>query len=48
MIERYYCDLEASPLGSVIDPVAGRFIVPDNPGLGADPDPEVLRKYRMR
>lgn len=48
MIERYYCDLEASPLGSAIDPVAGRFIVPENPGLGADPDPEVLRKYRMR
>ncbi len=47
-IERYYCDLEASPFGAAIVPVDGRFTVPEKPGLGADPDPNVLRQYRMR
>jgi D-galactarolactone cycloisomerase len=48
MIERYYCDLEASPFGKAIEPVDGRFIVPDQPGLGADPNPEILRQYRIQ
>lgn len=47
MVERYYCDLEASPFGNAIDPVAGEFRVPDGPGLGAEPDPDVLRRYAV-
>ena len=45
MIERYYCDLEASPFGSAIDPVYGEFRVPDGPGLGIEPDLAVLQRY---
>jgi D-galactarolactone cycloisomerase len=47
-IERYFCDLEASPFGDWIVPRDGHFIVPDKPGLGADPDPAVLEKYRVQ
>ncbi|MBI2225160.1 MAG: mandelate racemase/muconate lactonizing enzyme family protein [Betaproteobacteria bacterium] len=46
MIERYYCDLDASPLGTSIDPVNGQLSVPQAPGLGADPDPGVIRQYQ--
>ena len=47
IIERYYCDLEASPFGNIIDPVDGNFVIPEKPGLGADPAPEVLRNYQI-
>ena len=45
--ERYYCDLDASPLGDAINPVNGRMTVPHGPGLGVDPDPEVIEKFRV-
>ncbi len=45
LVERYHMDLEASLYGTLIDPVAGAFAVPDGPGLGRDPDPDVLRTY---
>lgn len=43
-IERFYCDFEATPLGDVINPKKGRIDVPQGPGLGVDPDPEVLKR----
>lgn len=48
MVERYYCDLDASPLGASIDAVEGRLSVPQAPGLGAEPDPDVMRRYQVR
>jgi L-alanine-DL-glutamate epimerase-like enolase superfamily enzyme len=45
MIERYHMDLEASLYGKAIDPVNGAFNVPDGPGLGRDPDPDVIKTY---
>ncbi len=45
MIERYHMDLEASLYGELIDPVNGAFAVPQGPGLGRDPDPDVIRTY---
>jgi len=48
MIETYYCDLEASPLGSAITPHRGRLSVPQGRGLGVTPDPAVLREYAVR
>jgi D-galactarolactone cycloisomerase len=45
MIERYHMDLEASLYGKLIDPVDGAFNVPDGPGLGRDPDPDVIKTY---
>lgn len=45
MIERYHMDLEASLYGALVDPVNGAFAVPTGPGLGRDPDPDVLTTY---
>lgn len=45
MIERYHMDVEASLYGKLIDPVDGAFAVPQGPGLGCDPDPDVIRTY---
>jgi D-galactarolactone cycloisomerase len=45
MIERYHMDLEASLYGELINPVNGSFAVPAGPGLGCDPDPEVIKAY---
>ena len=45
MVERFYCTPEASIVGDLIDVRNGAFRVPDGPGLGRDPDPDVLRDY---
>ena len=45
MVERYHMDLEASLYRNLIYPVEGGFVVPDGPGLGRDPDPDVLKTY---
>lgn len=47
LLERFYCDLEASLFGDLIDTVDGAFILPTGPGLGCDPDPDVLKEYRV-
>jgi L-alanine-DL-glutamate epimerase-like enolase superfamily enzyme len=43
--ERLFIDLEASPLHELVVAKNGRVIVPDAPGLGRDPDGDVLRRY---
>ena len=45
-LERFYCDLEASLYGELVDTVDGAFVVPDGPGLGCEPDPDVLSRIR--
>jgi L-alanine-DL-glutamate epimerase-like enolase superfamily enzyme len=45
-IERLYIDLEASPFGDWIDLKDGAMRVPQGPGLGADPDPALIARYR--
>jgi L-alanine-DL-glutamate epimerase-like enolase superfamily enzyme len=45
MIERYHLDLEASLYGELVTPVKGGFVVPTGPGLGRDPDPDVIKTY---
>lgn len=42
LVERFYCDFAANPLGDAIDPVNGRIAVPQGPGLGVDPDLRML------
>jgi L-alanine-DL-glutamate epimerase-like enolase superfamily enzyme len=46
MIEWRWFDLEASIYGDALAPRNGRITVPDGPGLGLDPDPEVISAYR--
>jgi L-alanine-DL-glutamate epimerase-like enolase superfamily enzyme len=45
MIEWRCFDLEAQLYGGAFAPKGGRILVPQAPGLGIDPDPEVIRKY---
>ncbi len=47
LIERLYVTPEASAYGSLIDPLDGAFRVPDDPGLGPDPDPDFVRAYAL-
>lgn len=44
--EYFYLRAEAALFGSLLSPRAGELQVPTGPGLGADPDPDVLRRYR--
>ena len=45
-IERYYVDLEANPLGDLVEASGGFMRVPNAPGLGIAVDEAVLGKYR--
>jgi len=45
MIEYSFAELGANPLGSAIEVKDGFIKVPQGPGLGRDPDPEVIAKY---
>ena len=47
LVERLFVDVEASLYGTLIDAVDGRFRVPGEPGLGPDPDPDVIKSYRV-
>jgi D-galactarolactone cycloisomerase len=45
-VERLAVDLEASPMGDWVDAKNGDMRVPQAPGLGADPDPALIARYR--
>jgi L-alanine-DL-glutamate epimerase-like enolase superfamily enzyme len=45
MIEWRYFDLEAQIYGGALTPNRGRISVPQNRGLGLEPDPEVMGAY---
>ena len=47
LLERFYLEVEASLYGDLIDPTDGEFGLPDGVGLGPDPDPDVIRDYRV-
>ena len=48
-IERFYTRLEATLYPEFVSPVEdGRFRIPTGPGLGAEPDSDVMRDYRVR
>jgi L-alanine-DL-glutamate epimerase-like enolase superfamily enzyme len=46
LVERFYCDFAANPLGEAIHPRDGRIAVPQGPGLGVDPDLRLLERLR--
>jgi L-alanine-DL-glutamate epimerase-like enolase superfamily enzyme len=45
MIEWRWFDLEATIYGRALTPRHGRIAVPEGPGLGLEPDPDVIRAY---
>jgi L-alanine-DL-glutamate epimerase-like enolase superfamily enzyme len=47
-IEKYFCDLQANPLGNLIEPQSGQLCVPTGVGIGAEPDPLVIREYQIQ
>lgn len=47
MVERFYCDLDASPMGDAIVARDGYLAVPQAPGLGVTMDEAVIAKYRV-
>jgi len=47
MIEYSFVDLGANPLGESIEVKNGRIVLPRGPGLGRDPDPEIVERYRV-
>jgi len=48
IIEWRYFDLEAQVYGGALVPTDGRISIPQGPGLGIDPDPDVIRDYLVR
>jgi L-alanine-DL-glutamate epimerase-like enolase superfamily enzyme len=46
MVEWRFFDLEALLYGGAATPRHGMISLPQGPGLGVDPDPEVIRRYR--
>ena len=44
--EYFYLNAEAALYGGMLNPRRGEVAVPQGPGLGADPDPAVIRRYR--
>ena len=48
LIEWFYLNREACLYGPAIAPSEGCFAVPSGPGLGLDPDPDVIRDYRAK
>jgi D-galactarolactone cycloisomerase len=47
VIERMHLHLEASLYPGLTDAVDGRLLVPQTPGIGPEPDPEVVDRYRI-
>jgi len=45
MIEVLWLDMEANPFDPWVRAVDGRVRVPDGPGLGCDPDLDILKRY---
>jgi len=46
-IERFYCDFDETPFGDAVNPKSGRIRVPQGPGLGIDPSPDVLKRLAI-
>lgn len=47
LFERLFCDFEAELYGEHGVPKDGHFTVPTAPGLGREPDPAVIERYRV-
>jgi D-galactarolactone cycloisomerase len=45
--EYFYLWPEATLYGDALTPKRGALAIPSSPGLGADPDHDVLRRYRL-
>ena len=46
-VEVFWMDMEANPFDPWVRAESGHLAVPDSPGLGCDPDPDVVEKYQI-
>ena len=46
LLENIYANLEASPYGDAMVAKDGAVMVPQGPGLGVEPDMDIVAKYR--
>ena len=47
LFEYFYCEAAATLYGATLAPVNGVVRVPEGPGLGVEPDPEVIARFRV-
>ena len=47
-LERFFCELAMTPFAKTAPIENGFMEVPDRPGLGADPEPELLERFQVR
>lgn len=47
ILERFYFDLEPALYPDAVQPKRARIPIPTGPGLGFDPDPEVIKRFRI-
>ena len=47
LVEVLWLDMEANPFDPYVVPVNGRMKVPQKPGLGCDPDPAIVARYKV-
>ncbi len=47
LVERFYVQPEATLYGAWCQPTNGCFQIPDGPGLGVEPDADVISEYRV-
>ena len=48
LLERLYCNFEAELYGGATLPKTGFIEVPKGPGLGIEPDPDIINRYRVK
>jgi L-alanine-DL-glutamate epimerase-like enolase superfamily enzyme len=46
-IERFFADLGYTPYAKTVPVEDGAIEVPEGPGLGAEPEPELIERYRI-
>jgi L-alanine-DL-glutamate epimerase-like enolase superfamily enzyme len=46
-LERFFADIPFTPYGKTVPVIDGVVHVPETPGLGADPEPELIERYRI-
>lgn len=47
LLERLYCEFDAELYNGATLPINGKLAVPTGPGLGIEPDPDVIDRYRV-
>jgi len=47
LVERLYCDLTESPFGDWYEPANGYLALPQGPGLGIEPDLQLLERLKV-